>query len=126
MEVAQRTDELYCRILSFYLKPDGSISSAAFKRKKGRQPDPACSVYLARLASAEAVRGAGPPHLGVVALPAAVPIDLGLAIVWEPESDDRTNVGYAHFVIQGLATQEQCDRLAESSRVVLAPASPHR
>lgn len=51
METIEPNDVLYRRLVSFHLKPDGEITSAAFKLNG--KPDPHASVDLARLTTAE-------------------------------------------------------------------------
>jgi hypothetical protein len=108
-------DELYRRLLSYHVKDDGSISSAAFMTKS-RKPDPECSVYLARRTSPAAVLRAGLPGQRLAAFSAAIPMSMGLTV----KLDERpANPG--HCLIVGLATKEQCGRLAEAARLVNVP-----
>jgi len=76
VEQIDEADLLYRRIFSYYLKDDGTISSAAFKLRS-RKPDPDCSVHLARLTTADAVLAEGLPNQLAVLLLAAVPLGLG-------------------------------------------------
>ena len=98
---------------------DGSVSSAAFMTRS-KKPDPACSVYLARLTTPEAVLAAAPPHLAlnVAALGAEIPIAMGLAVVHDPQSPDVESVHYARCEIRGLPTKAQCRQLVKACIIV--------
>lgn len=118
MERIEESDRLYRRILPFHLEPDGTISSAAFfERRSKKKPDPECSVYLARLTDADAVRAAGSPGLRVISVPVAAARAVGLDVVHDPLSDDRSSVDYAHCLIKGLSLESECDQLAASTVV---------
>jgi hypothetical protein len=98
---------------------DGSVSSAAFMTRS-KKPDLACSVYLARLTTPEAVLAAAPPHLAlnVAALGAEIPIAMGLAVVHDPQSPDVESVHYARCEIRGLSTKAQCRQLVKACIIV--------
>jgi hypothetical protein len=108
-------DELYRRILHYHLRPDGSVSSAAFMTRS-KKPDPDCSVHLARITSPEESLRLGLPGQGVVVLYALVPRSIGLSVRHDPQPGDR-----GHCLIQGLSLKEQCAKLADASRVVVPP-----
>jgi hypothetical protein len=113
-------DELYRRILSYHVKPDNSISSAAFMTKT-RKPEPECSVYLARLTSPAAVLRAGLSGQRLAGLLAESPMSLNLVVKLDERPDDP-----GHCLIVGLATKEQCSRLAEAAYLVPVPEqAPH-
>ena len=114
MERITDDDELYRRIFPYYVKPDGTISSAAYMTKS-KKPDPECSVYLARLTTAEEVLrpGFGLPGQQVVVLAASIPLSIGLSVEHDPQPD-----AYAHCLIKGLTRASECDRLAEASRLI--------
>lgn len=110
MEVIGDDDELYRRLMAYYVKPDGSVSSAAFR--DGSKPDPHCSVYLARLTTPEEVLSLGLPGQRVASLPAKIPRDLGLEV-------EHDGIGHpAHCVIKGMSRQEECRLLARGCRLV--------
>lgn len=108
---------LYRRIFGYYRKPDGTIASSAFKTRS-KKPEPECSVYVARLTTADAVLAAGMPDQLLIGLPASVPLGMGLDVRHAPRDPNPGTLGYAHAVIVGLTTNEQCDRLAAASFVV--------
>ena len=116
MERIEPSDELYRRIFHYHLKPDGRISSAAFMTRSGK-PDPNLSVHLARMVDPEESLRRGLPGQGIVALPAAVPMAMGLVVRHDPQPGDP-----GHCLIPGLETKGACVRLAAASRLVVPPA----
>jgi hypothetical protein len=116
MERIDDADDLYRRILAYHLKPDGTVSSAAFMTRSKR-PDPSLSVHLARITSPEESLRAGLPGQGIVAVSARVPRSLGLTVEHDPQPGDP-----GHCLIRGLRSKEQCALLAAASRVVVPPA----
>lgn len=114
MERIDDDDDLYRRIFRYSVKPDGTVSSAAFMTKS-KKPDPECSVSLARLTTPEEVLrpGRGLPGQRLIALTASVPRSLGLTVLHDPLPDD------AHCLIWGLTLVSECDRLAEASSLVV-------
>lgn len=113
-------EELYRRIVSFHLYPDGTINSAAFKLRSGK-PDPHLSVELARLTTPqECAQRPGRPGFGVAALRAQVPRSLGLRVRHDPcPPQDPTND--AHALIEGNTSKENCRRLAAAASVLIKP-----
>lgn len=116
MEQIAGEDELYRRILHYYYdEKTHRISSSAFMRRKKRL-DPEVSVFLARLSDARAVLAHGLPEQRLISLLAQLPIDLGLRVVHDPID------GFpGHCVITNFHSdhwKQQCDRLAEGSRLV--------
>jgi hypothetical protein len=108
-------DELFRRILKYFYVPEAKrISSSAFMAK-GKRLDPEVSVYLARLSDPEAVLKAGAPEQKLISFLAEVPFALGLGVRHDP-----TEQFEGHCVITGFGAnwKEQCDRLAEASRLV--------
>lgn len=105
------SDELYRRVMSYHVKPDDTISSAAF-RLRSRQPDPECSVYLARLTTPEEVLTAGLPGQRLAGIPTHKARSLGLIVVHDPQRNEP-----AHCLIRGL-TKQLCSRLAEAAYIV--------
>ncbi len=116
METIDGEDDLLRRILHFHVAERGRVSSAAYKRKN--RPDPRASVYLARVSDPARILRAGLPGQRLAALKAAVPRDLGLEVIHEPNDEF-----YGHCVITGFGGnwKEQCARLAEASRVIDLP-----
>jgi hypothetical protein len=109
-------EELYRRIVSFHLNSDGSINSAAFKLRG--KPDPHLSVELARLTTPqECALRPGRPGFGVAVLEAQVPRSLGLRVRHDPcPPEDPAN--YAHALIEGNSSKENCRRLAAASVLI--------
>jgi hypothetical protein len=105
-------DVLYRRILRWHIKDHGTVSSAAFKDRKGR-PD---GIELARLTTAEECAARpGKPGFGVIALAARVPRRLDLAVRHDPLPDN-----YAHALIEGENTQRKCEMLARAAAILLS------
>ncbi len=120
IEIADE-DDLFRRIVSWQMNPDGTVNSGAFKLQG--KPDPSASVELAKLTTAEAcLQRAGKPGLGVAALQARVPRAFGLEVRHDPyPKEDPTNE--AHALIIGASTKEQIRKLAQNARVVIPPAA---
>ena len=108
-------DELYRRFYGYHVKPDGTVSSAAFMTRS-KKPDPSVSVHLARITSAETCLQMGVAGQGAIVLVAAVPLTMGLEVVIDPQLGDP-----GHCLINGLSSREECVRLARSSRIIIAP-----
>lgn len=109
-------DSLYRRIFHFFVKDDGNVSSAAFKKKN--KIDPKISVDLARLTTPSRALTFGLPGMGLAELSAAVPLDLGLAVTHCPDAETGND---AHCVITGEHTRTTCHVLAENATVVIQP-----
>lgn len=119
MERIGGEDKLYRRILHYYYdEKTRRISSSAFMRKKKRL-DPEVSVFLARLSAPRAVLDDGLPEQRLIALFAQLPIDIGLRVEHDPIE------GFpGHCVITNFHPdqwKQQCDQLAEGSRLVEIP-----
>jgi hypothetical protein len=115
LERVDRTDDLYRRLVGFHINPDGTVNSAAFKLDG--KPDGSISVDLARLTTPErCLAVGGKPELGVGALRAEVPLDLGFAVRHDPQPENE-----AHALIEGEDTKAKCRQLAEKARVIIAP-----
>jgi hypothetical protein len=109
-------DLLYRRLApSGHLNPDGTVASNAFKLR-GR-PDAEPSVDLARLTTPSESRArAGRPGFQLGVLRAGDVRALGLTVTHEPTEDNPS-----HCLVRGNATGETCKKLAERTRVLLAP-----
>lgn len=108
-------DDLYRRIVPYYIKKDGTISSAAFMTNRGKTPDNAISVEIARLTSpGECATRNGERGFRVIALAAGSARALGFAVRHDPLPDC-----YPHALIAGDNTRERCRELAASSRLML-------
>lgn len=114
MTQVEPDDELYRRILHFHRKPDGSVSSAAFMAKGGRQ-DPDVSVYLARLSNPHKVLKAGVANQLLASLQASVPLGLGLSVRLDPMPDFPGHCVITDF---GQSWKQQCSQLAAASKIV--------
>jgi hypothetical protein len=115
MERIAPDDDLYRRLFHYHVKPDGSISSAAFMTRSGK-PDPDLSVHLARLVTPAESLLHGLPGQGVIAVRAEVPLALGLMVCHDPQPGDP-----GHCLVQGLQSKAQCVLLAKAARLVLSP-----
>ncbi len=113
MEQIEDDDELYRRLAPEHVNPDGTVNSAAFKRRK--EYDPSISVDLARLTTPQDALAAR-PHMGVGVLIAAVPRDLGFVVRHDPLPDNA-----AHALIEGENNREKSRRLAEATVVLIQP-----
>jgi hypothetical protein len=117
-EVIADADELYRRLAPDFVKADGSISSAAFKR--GKIPDPEVSVDLARLTTpVRCLVGADRAHFGLGVLIAAVPRRMGLTVRHAPVDGN-----WAHSVIEGQTDRQQPRLLAQQTRLIKWPDAP--
>jgi hypothetical protein len=115
-------DVLYRRIFLNHIvtRENNRISSAAFK--KGKKPDPDCSVYVERLMSdsTEPMWTAVGGQV-LIQLSASEPIDRGILVKHDPISVDPQHphipaqTGHAIMVIE---TKVQCDELASVSSLV--------
>lgn len=117
------SDALYRRVVSFHVKPDGSISSAAFKDRRKR-PEASISVDLARLSTPEETRDRdGRSGFGVIALSAGTVREMGFIIRHAPVTlgDPVLPPNPAHCLIEGENTNERCAQLAAGSRLILPP-----
>jgi hypothetical protein len=107
--------QLYRRLVSFHINPDGTINSAAFKLRG--KPDPSLSVDLARLSTPEETASrAGMPGFGVGVLEASGPRSIGFQVRHDPLPDNP-----AHSLIEGENTKQKCRRLAEFTTVIISP-----
>jgi len=114
-EIVDDDDEPYRRLAPDFVRQDGTVSSAAFKR--GKVPDPEVSVDLARLTTPdETLRRANRLHHGIGVLIASVPRALGLTIRHDPVDGNP-----AHTVIEGQTRREEPRLLAERTRILKYP-----
>lgn len=108
-------DQLYRRLVSFHINPDGTVNSAAFKLRG--KPDPSLSVDLARLSTPEETASRpGTPGFGVGVLEASGPRSIGFQVRHDPFPDNP-----AHSLIEGENTKQKCRRLAEFTTVIISP-----
>ena len=108
-------DDLYRRIVPYYVKKNGGISSAAFMKDRGKRPDNEISVEIARLTTAdECARRYGDRGFRVIALAAGSARAPGFVVRHDPVPDC-----YPHALIVGDNTTDLCQRLAAASRIVL-------
>jgi hypothetical protein len=110
-------DLLYRRFHYTALRPDGSIVGAAYTKPKSAIADPEISVDLARLTSPEKTLKAGRlPVFGLGELKVGDVRKLGFTVRSQPIEENP-----AHCIIEGVKTEEDCDRLAEITRVHTRP-----
>ena len=116
-EVIVDDDRLNRRIHETHVRPEGTITRGVFYMR-GNRPDPHISVDLARLTTPMETLQRGPSSgvWGVAELVARTPRALGLTVRHQPEPEN-----YAHAKIEGDNDRAKCTRLAEGTRVVLAP-----
>ena len=118
LEIIDDDDELYRRLAPDFVKPDGTVSSVAFKR--GKIPDPEVSVDLARLTTPdETLRRANRLHHGLGVLIAGVPRGLGLRVRHDPVDGNP-----AHTIIEGQTSRQQPRLLAAHTRILKYPERP--
>lgn len=108
-------DTLYRRILRYYKKDDNTISSGAYKDKRGK-PDCEASVDLARLSSPEESLARALSGQFLVSLNARVAFDAGMTPTHRPLNDNP-----AHSVIVGNDTKSKCEILAHGSQLLIGP-----
>ena len=109
------SDDLYRRILPYHIKPDGAVSSAAFKDRRGR-PLQRFSVDLARLTTPEECVGRAGPGFRLITFRAGAARALGFRVWHEPEGGS-----HAHCHVEGENSNETCYDLAASSWPVEVP-----
>ncbi len=109
-------DLLYRRFHRKSLRRDRSITDGAYTRPKSRIPDPEISVDLERLTTAEETLAAAPPGFGLGVLSAGDVRKLGFTVRYQPLPGNN-----AHCIIEGVKTEEDCDRLAKVTRVHTLP-----
>lgn len=118
-------DLLYRRFYYKSLRRDGSITFAAYTRPRTTIPDPEISVDLARLTNPARTLGAVDKSLfGLGELKAGDVRKLGFTVRHQPIEENLAQgieKNYAHCIIEGLKTEEDCDRLAEKTRVHTLP-----
>ncbi len=112
MERITPEDDLYRRMAPGFLKPDGTISSAAYKTNS--MPDKSISVDLARLTTpAESLGRVKRPGFRLGQLSAAVPFSLQFIVRLDPIEGN-----YSHSLIEGENTKEKCRRLAKETVIL--------
>lgn len=110
-----RDDELLRRLGRHCIRPDLSVSSAAYMYNK--VPDEPISVDLRRLTTPEeSAARARRPGAGIGALLADAAFELGFTAEHSPTEDN-----YAHCDLLGQNTLEKCKRLAERTTVLIYP-----
>lgn len=108
-------DDLYRRIIPYYIKKNGSVSSAAFMKDRGKTPDNEISVEIARLTSTEmCATRYGDRGFRIIVLRAGSARALGFVVRHDPLPDC-----YPHALVAGDNTRERCRQLAEVSWAVL-------
>lgn len=108
-------DELYRRFLP--TKKKNVVPSSAFTKPRTSDPDPEISVDLARETTPEKCLEAGLPtrfKLGILRV--GTVRELGFTVRRDPTPDNP-----AHCLIEGVQTDDDCDRLAESTTIYIPP-----
>ncbi|MGI8550272.1 MAG: hypothetical protein ACR2PL_05645 [Dehalococcoidia bacterium] len=120
MEAIGDADALYRRLAPSQVNPDGSVNSAAYKRRG--LPDPSISVDLARLTTPErALAGFAERGFGLGVLTAGAVRALGLSVHHDPLPASR-----AHAVIEGANDRVKCRLLAEATAILIPVRLPDR
>lgn len=118
-------DQLYRRLVSFHINPDGTVNSAAFKLRG--KPDPSLSVDLARLSTPqETASRTGGAGFGVGALEASDPRSISFQVRHDPLSDSHYPNNPllnnpAHSLIEGENNKQRCRLLAQFTTVIIEP-----
>ena len=111
-----KEDGLLRRLIPFGLNPDGSVNSAAFKKRK--KPKNKFSVDLEKLTTLKKCLGnLASKGFAVGRFKAAIPISLGFRVHHDPEYDN-----YAHTTAEGHNNDDKCRALARATEVLLRPA----
>jgi hypothetical protein len=119
VEIAD-ADELYRRVLPFHLRADGTVSSSAFKDRRGK-PDTHISVDIATLTTIDECLARSPGMgAGVASLRAGDARTLMFAVRHDPLPDNP-----AHASIAGQNDKLKCRELANHCIVVRAPLQRH-
>jgi hypothetical protein len=107
-------DDLFRRIPPYYIKKNGTVSSAAFMKDRGKTPVNEISVEIARLTSPdECARRYGDRGFRVIAITAGSARALSFDVRHDPLPDC-----YPHALIIGDNDRDRCQQLAAMSRVV--------
>lgn len=106
-------DDVYRRLVSFQVNPDGTANSAAFEPRKG---ETGISVEVARLTTEGAARSRAGDEFGLGRLSAAVPLSLELQVAHDPKPDQ-----YFHAEIRGPMPKSKRRILAEKTQVFKLP-----
>ena len=113
METIDDEDELYRRLLHYYIKTDGKISSAAFQPSKRGRSD-AVSVDLARKTTPEETLGRDNRGFRLGGILAAVPRSSGLDVLHDPLPGNES-----HCLIVGNFNMTTRRILADATRLVV-------
>ena len=112
-EIINDEDELYRRLMHYYVKEDGKVSSAAFQPSRNGRQD-AISVDLARKTTAEITLGRDDRGFRLGGLLVAVPRSVGMEVEYRPQPDNNS-----HCLIVGEFTMTNRRKLADATRVVV-------
>lgn len=118
MDEFRDDDVLYRRLLPYFIKEDGTVSSAAYMRSKPppKAPDPEISVDLAQLTTPDQTL-AGHPGFGLGAIKVGELRKLGFTVRRDPTPGNE-----AHCLIEGVKTKQDCKLLAEITEIHMTPA----
>jgi hypothetical protein len=108
-------DELYRRLLPMHINEDGTVNSAAFKRRG--KLDTEISVDLARRTTMTETLDRAPHRgFGLGQLMAMSARQIGFDVWYDPQPDSG-----AHCLIVGENKKQRCRRLAEATVVCIVP-----
>jgi hypothetical protein len=118
-------DLLYRRFYYKSLRRDGSLTPAAYTLPRTTIPDPEISVDLVSLTTPARTLGSVDNSLfGLGELKVGDVRKLGFTVRHQPIEENLAQgieENYAHSIIEGLKTEEDCDRLAGITRVHTLP-----
>jgi hypothetical protein len=107
------TDDLYRRFPDDHIRPDGSLSSAAFQNTSNTDD---MSVNLAKLTTLEETIS-GFPDFGVASFLAGLARELDQQVLHDPIPDNG-----AHSIVRGKKSKRIKKRLALGSTIILLPS----
>ena len=113
-------DVLYRRIFRLWRDDPFVMPTAYMIPKTEDTPDPELSVDLARLTTPAKTLSDGPPGFGLGELTVGDVRELGFTVRYKPDLE-RGNL--AHCVIEGVKTIEDCEALANRTRVHTRPTN---
>jgi hypothetical protein len=115
LEAIEDADILYRRIAPYYIKKDGTISSAAFMKDRGKTLDNEISVEIARLTTPiECATRYGDRGFRVIAITAGTARTLDSIVRHDPLPECNS-----HALITGSNSREKCHLLVSRARIVL-------
>jgi len=114
IETIHDADELYRRVIEYWIKENSVISSAAFQNTTNTDE---MSVDLARLTTPQAT-ALHKTNFGVASFLAGVARELNQEVFHSPVSEN-----YAHSTVKGRKTGSIRKKLVKKSTLILLPAN---